>query len=187
MSSFNAVSEISLHFWIISSLFFMLLYVSYIVLCWSSTHCLRQFLGLAIYSLYFGPLAEYPGPFFAKISSWLNFYHTLGGDRHIWLWRCHQIYGICSPLETWKLSWYWWICTGSVYRYRPDRLMTNSPSAHQEIYGAKANVRKGNYYHAWPKKATEVNIWNMTDNAKHMWRRRVLSHIFSDKAVRSAE
>lgn len=71
-----------------------------------ATHCSRQFLGSAIYNLYFSPLAKYPGPFFAKISSWPNFYHTLGGDRHIWLWRCHQIYGICSPLETWKLSWY---------------------------------------------------------------------------------
>lgn len=65
--------------------------------------------------------------------------------------------------------------------------MTNSPTAHQEIYGAKANVKKGDYYHAWPKKASELNTWNMTDNAKHMWRRKVLSHAFSDKAVRSAE
>lgn len=62
-----------------------------------------QFLGSAIYSLYFGPLAKYPGPLFAKISSWPNYYHTLGGDHHIWLWRCHQIYGICSPPEIWKL------------------------------------------------------------------------------------
>lgn len=62
-----------------------------------------QFLGSAIYSLYFSPLAKYPRPFCAKISSWPNSYHSLGGDRHIWLWQCHQIYGICSLLQIWQL------------------------------------------------------------------------------------
>ena len=65
--------------------------------------------------------------------------------------------------------------------------MTNSPSAHQAIYSAKANVMKGEYYHIWPKTEGELNTWNVTDRAKHVWKRRVLSNAFSDRAVRSAE
>ncbi|MCJ1345570.1 hypothetical protein MMC31_003777, partial [Peltigera leucophlebia] len=152
MRLFNAVSETSLSFWIIGALFLFGFY----------------FLGSAIYSLYFGPLAKYPGPFFAKISSWPNFYHTLGGDRHIWLWQCHQFYG-------------------PVFRYRPDGIMTNSPSAHHEIYSAKANVKKGVYYRVWPKNHNQQNTWSVTDRKQHVQKRRVLSNAFSDRAVRAAE
>ena len=65
--------------------------------------------------------------------------------------------------------------------------MTNSPSAHQQIYSAKANVVKGEYYHVWPKKEGELSTWSVTDRAQHVWKRRVLSNAFSDRAVRSAE
>lgn len=47
----------------------------------------------AIYNLYFSPLANYPGPFFAKLSVWPSFWHTVRSDRHVWVWKCHQVYG----------------------------------------------------------------------------------------------
>lgn len=65
--------------------------------------------------------------------------------------------------------------------------MTNSPSAHQAIYSARANVMKGKFYHVWPKKADELSTWNVTDRAQHVWKRKILSNAFSDRAVRSAE
>ena len=65
--------------------------------------------------------------------------------------------------------------------------MTNSPSAHQAIYSAKANVTKGEYYRVSPKKDGAFSTWNVTDRAQHVWKRRVLSNAFSDRAVRSAE
>ena len=65
--------------------------------------------------------------------------------------------------------------------------MTNSPSAHHAIYSAKANVRKGDFYHVWPRKDGQLSTWNVTDRAQHVWKRKVLSNAFSDRAVRSAE
>lgn len=93
MRLLHAVSETGMSFWIICSLFLLGFYVRPCCAVWVFTRWTIQFLASAIYSLYFGPLAKYPGPFFAKISAWPNFYHSLGGDRHIWLWQCHQIYG----------------------------------------------------------------------------------------------
>ena len=65
--------------------------------------------------------------------------------------------------------------------------MTNSPSAHQAIYSAKANVRKGDFYHVWPRKDGQWSTWNVTDRVQHVWKRKVLSNAFSERAVRSAE
>ncbi|MCJ1462456.1 hypothetical protein MMC07_001058 [Pseudocyphellaria aurata] len=122
----------------------------------------------AIYNLYFSPLAKYPGPFLAKISVWPSHYHTWRGNRHIWIWQCHQIYG-------------------SSFRHRPDGLLFNSPTAYRSIYNFRANVTKGTFYKIYPRKANEHNTWNCVDNAKHAKKRRVLNHVFSGKAVRSAE
>lgn len=65
--------------------------------------------------------------------------------------------------------------------------MTNSPSAHHEIYSAKANVKKGVYYRVWPKNHNQQNTWSVTDRKQHVQKRRVLSNAFSDRAVRAAE
>ncbi|KAF7587804.1 hypothetical protein BBP40_006685 [Aspergillus hancockii] len=80
-----------------------------------------------IYNLYFSPLAKYPGPFFAKISSLPDFYWALTGDRHMWIARNHEIYG-------------------DVLRFRPDGLLFKTPQAYQDIFNAKANVKRSKFY-----------------------------------------
>jgi hypothetical protein len=50
------------------------------------------------YRLLFHPLAKYPGPLLAKVTSWYDFYYTVKGDRHIEIWRLHEIYGASNPL-----------------------------------------------------------------------------------------
>lgn len=122
----------------------------------------------ASYYLYFHPLAKFPGPFLAKFSAWLSYYHTLKGDRHIWIWQCHQIYG-------------------SAFRYRHDGVLFNTPAAHRAIYETKSNVQKGKFYEVWPIAAGASNTWNSIDKAKHARKRRILNAAFSDKALKSAE
>lgn len=63
---------------------------------WSSALILSYATAIVIYRLYFHPLAEYPGPFWARISSFPSYWHTLQKDRHIWLWRLQEEYGILS-------------------------------------------------------------------------------------------
>ena len=43
--------------------------------------------------LYFHPLAKYPGPFWAKISTIPSWWHSKNQDRHIWLLRLQEKYG----------------------------------------------------------------------------------------------
>lgn len=52
-----------------------------------------QYVTSAIYCIFFHPLAKYPGPFLAKFSGLPSFYHTYKGNRHVWLWQCHELYG----------------------------------------------------------------------------------------------
>lgn len=47
----------------------------------------------AIYRLYFHPLAKFPGPFWARLSTIPSWWHTRYGDRHIWLYSLQEKYG----------------------------------------------------------------------------------------------
>ncbi|KAL8920855.1 MAG: hypothetical protein Q9208_006027 [Pyrenodesmia sp. 3 TL-2023] len=127
-----------------------------------------HYVGSVIYCLVLHPLAKYPGPLLSKISVWPSYYHTFKGDRHIWIWQCHQIYG-------------------PVFRYRPDGLVFNSPKANRDIYGSSGNVKKGIFYDMYPRKAGFNNTWNCTDKAKHARKRRILNAAFSDKALKNYE
>ncbi|KAM3067260.1 hypothetical protein ACMFMG_005371 [Clarireedia jacksonii] len=129
---------------------------------------LFYFIVSAIYNIYFSPLARYPGPLLAKISAWPNFYYTMTGYRHIWIWRCHEKYG-------------------DSFRFKPDGVLFNSPTAYRAIHQTKANVKKGKLYEIWPRNQNEINTYSTVDKGTHARKRRVLNQAFSSKAVRSIE
>ncbi|KAF2108558.1 cytochrome P450 [Lophiotrema nucula] len=122
----------------------------------------------AIYRLYFHPLAKFPGPFWARVSSWPSYWHTVKQDRHVWLFQLQEQYG-------------------STFRYRPDAVLFNTPTAFRHIYGPKGNTKKGDYYKVWPKNVDALNTWSATDIPSHARKRRVLNFAFSEKALRAAE
>lgn len=47
----------------------------------------------AIYRLYFHPLAKFPGPFWARLTTLPAWWHSKNQDRHIWLLRLQEQYG----------------------------------------------------------------------------------------------
>lgn len=126
------------------------------------------FTGLVVYRIFFHPLAKYPGPLLAKITDLYSTYHAWKGDRHLEFWRTHEKYG-------------------EIVRFGPNSLSFNSNVALKEIYGFKSNVRKGDFYAAFPPTKDTFNTHSSIDKASHARKRRVLSHAFSDSAIKSME
>lgn len=54
----------------------------------------------AIYNLYFHPLAKFPGPFLAKLSTIPSWYHTKNQDRHLWLLSLQEKYGALTLFQS---------------------------------------------------------------------------------------
>lgn len=122
--------------------------------------------GVVAYRLFFHPLAKYPGPLLAKVTDAYMLYHAWKGDRHLEFWRLHETYG-------------------PIVRWGPNSVSFNSNTALKEIYGFKANVGKAAFYDAFAHPAH--NTHNTRDKVQHARKRRVLSHAFSDSAVKEAE
>ena len=125
-------------------------------------------LALITYRVYLHPLAKYPGPLWAKITDLYSTYHAWKGDRHLEFWRCHEKYG-------------------NIVRFGPNSVSFNTNTALKDIYGFKGNVRKSDFYSAFPATKDAYSTHSAIDRAQHARKRRVLSHAFSDAAVRSME
>lgn len=121
---------------------------------------------ICAYRIFFHPLSKHPGPFLAKITDGYQLYHAWKGDRHIDFWRLHQKYG-------------------AVVRFGPNSLSFNSATALKQVYGFRANVRKAHFYDAFVHPAP--NTHNTRDKELHARKRRVLSHGFSDSAIKQME
>ncbi|KAF4980974.1 hypothetical protein FZEAL_3131 [Fusarium zealandicum] len=122
----------------------------------------------AVYRLYFHPLAKYPGPFWARISAFPAYYHTQNKDRHVWFWKLQQKYG-------------------PNLRITPNSVLINTPTGLKTIFSNKANVKKAEYYKAYPRNVHAMTTWNTIDKSVHARKRRVMNSAFSDKALRSCE
>jgi cytochrome P450 len=76
---------------------------------------------------------------------------------------------------------------GPVVRFGPNSLSINSNTALKTIYGHKSNVKKSQFYSVFPPTKDTFNTHSSIDRASHARKRRVLSHAFSDGAIKSME
>lgn len=123
---------------------------------------------VAAYRLFFHPLAKYPGPLLAKLTAWWDVYHAYKGDKHLLFHRLHEQYG-------------------DYVRYGPNTLSINNPAALKAIYGHRANVRKSDFYLSFPAVPGAFSTHTAMDLKMHARKRRVMSHAFSDAALRGVE
>jgi hypothetical protein len=72
-------------------------------------------------------------------------------------------------------------------RYGPNSLSINTNTALKTIYGHKANVKKSQFYSVFPPTKDTFNTHSSIDKGSHARKRRVLSHAFSDSAIKSME
>jgi hypothetical protein len=67
-------------------------------------------------------------------------------------------------------------------------LSVNTAEGLKAIYSSgKANVQKGWWFKVLPATSKEWTTHSTIDRSVHAYRRRIMSHAFSDKAIRSAE
>ncbi len=120
------------------------------------------------YRLTLHPLARYPGPFFAKFTDiWLAYY-AWKGSRHLAFQNAHEQYG-------------------AYVRLGPNLLSVNTNTGLKTIYGFRSNVRKASFYEAFPSTPKAVSVHSSIDKMQHARKRRVMSHAFSDAAIKSLE
>jgi hypothetical protein len=72
------------------------------VLALSAALFLSYVVGTAVYRLYFHPLAKFPGPFWAKLTTFPVWWHSKHQDRHLWLLSLQEQYG--EYLPTWIID-----------------------------------------------------------------------------------
>ncbi|RPA85086.1 cytochrome P450 [Ascobolus immersus RN42] len=125
-------------------------------------------LGLAIYRLYFHPLAAYPGPLLARITSFHAAYHAYIGDSHLVLFEAHRKYG-------------------EFVRFTPNFISINSSEGLRDIYTHGKNVQKSSFYSVMPPYPHAFDTHNVIDKSLHGRKRRVLSQAFSEGALRTME
>lgn len=119
-----------------------------------------------VYNVYFHPLRNVPGPFWAGASGMPSYLYAKNGKRHIWLWQLFEIYG-------------------DTIRVEPNTVLFKTPQAYSEIHGMKRNVRRGRFYEAFSKDG-EINTLLDIHVAGHAKKRRLLNLCFTDKLVRAA-
>jgi cytochrome P450 len=124
--------------------------------------------GVIIYRLTLHPLASYPGPFLAKITDIYLAYYAYKGSRHLAFHLAHEQYG-------------------AYVRLGPNLLSVNTATGLKSIYGFRSNVRKASFYEAFPSTPKAVSVHSAIDKMQHARKRRVLSHAFSDSAIKSLE
>lgn len=72
-------------------------------------------------------------------------------------------------------------------RLGPNLLSVNTATGLKTIYGFRSNVRKASFYEAFPSTPKAVSVHSAIDKMQHARKRRVMSHAFSDSAIKSLE
>lgn len=128
-------------------------------------------LGTVIYNVYFHPLSKFPGPKLFAASRIFSIREVVRGELPQKIAAFHEIYG-------------------EVVRTAPDELSFTSPQAFQDIYAKKNGMpsfSKDPVQYTRPSPGESSSILAVISDKDHSRYRRLLSHAFSEKALREQE
>ncbi|KAI9891308.1 MAG: hypothetical protein M1814_002821 [Vezdaea aestivalis] len=126
--------------------------------------------GLAVYRLVFSPLAGFPGPKIAALTSWYEFYHDV--------WRPgYYLYEIEKMHQKY----------GPVVRINPHELSIHDPDFYNELYVSGSVRRTENYSHFANGIDFEGSHFLSTGHDLHRKRRKPLEPFFSRLGVAKLE
>lgn len=128
------------------------------------------FLLRSVYYLTWHPLARYPGPLLARITTLTSLWHRADGTNHSWPLLLHKRYG-------------------HIVRIGPNELSYSSPDAWHDIYakaGAGGDMPK-DFVGLGPDMAAPEKGIIRANDADHQRQRRIFGSAFSDRAVLKQE
>lgn len=122
-----------------------------------------------IYELWWSPLCRFPGPKLWAISRIPSQLTVLRGQNHLAIRALHERYG-------------------PVVRISPNELAFNTPQAFRDIYGSRPGgcFPKDPTHYLPPANGVD-HVISAVDNGVHARQRRLLSHAFSERALRDQE
>ncbi|KZT00648.1 cytochrome P450 [Laetiporus sulphureus 93-53] len=107
-------------------------------------------------------IRSYPGPFLAKLSdAWLGWVAAKGHRSEV-VHKLHQKHG-------------------KFVRIAPDHVSISDPEAIQEVYAHGNSTTKSNFYDAFV--SIQRGLFNTRSRPEHARKRKIVSHIFSQKNV----
>jgi hypothetical protein len=122
-----------------------------------------------LYNLFLHPLRSYPGPLFARASLLAHQRQAIKGNSHLWLQELHRIYG-------------------PVVRSAPNTLSFIQPEVWKDAYGYKATSFMRDVKHFYGEDVYgDPPGMVRADNISHARQRKLVSHAFSDQALKEQE
>ncbi|KAH8593870.1 cytochrome P450 oxidoreductase [Bisporella sp. PMI_857] len=122
-------------------------------------------LSVAVYNRYFHPLKDFPGPFWASITSLWYYRAIITSDYKSYQLEIHRKYG-------------------PNVRLAPGHIQIANPAAIEPIYGPKANFLKSKFYLPFDAKISPTpDNFVIRDDKVHTARRRAVAHIYTQAAV----
>lgn len=124
-------------------------------------------MGFPIYNIYFHPLSKFPGPLSAAATPIPFVYRLVNGRLVDWLQSLHEQYG-------------------GIVRIQPGELSFVEPSAWQEIFASRPSLPRPKLRLIQdPNGAPSINTTPKVEDHSRM--KKVLSHAFSDRALKEQE
>lgn len=141
-----------------------------LVLTFAVTFLLGFFGSTSVYRLFFSPLRKFRGPWQGVLTSFYRLHAAIKTNVRLFreIDRLHESYG-------------------DYVRIGGRELSILKPSAIPLLYGAKAQCRRGTWYHHTPDAEEDRQVLLITDPTIHSWRRRILDRGFSSKALSDYE
>ncbi|KAL2821429.1 cytochrome P450 [Aspergillus cavernicola] len=124
-----------------------------------------------IYTRLFHPLAKFPGPFGASITTVWTLLHVLPGDAEKTQMKLHAKYGLVRP----------------VVRIAPNELVTSDPEAIQTLYGIKSFTAKTTVGYQLTIAARFPDHFSSEGGKQHAERRRIVSHVYTMTSILQSE
>jgi Cytochrome P450 len=139
--------------------------------------------GLALYRLYFSPLASFPGPKLAALSNWYEFYWDViqQGQFTSHIQKLHLQYGKSLLSSIHRPESIFEIITGPIIRITPTELHIDDPEYYETLYSRAGPRDKYSYFSGRFGYASDC--FSTINHDLHRLRRKALSPMFSVKKI----